>query len=201
MQKFQTLPFVQSALSGSLTKPGYTRFMKDYYHFVRTAGPIYSACASHIGYDFPRVREWFLKAAYKETDHDHFVVNDLETLGVPAAETRASQPGPEMDALCAYNFAFVERHHPVGMLGTPFLMGNLSTVYSLHAAQKIKDALGLKENGASFFEAHGHLDKAQPEDVGLVLQSITDPKIQNDIFLNAKTIFMLYQNFFRTLTP
>jgi len=199
-RKFQEIPFVRRAFAGGLTRPEYVHFLKDYYHFVRSAGPVYSACAAKIDYRFARVRDWFAKCAFKEIDHDRFVVSDLKALGIPEAETRQSRPGTAMDALCCYNFGFIEQHHPVGLLGTPFLMGKLSAVYSLHASQKIKEALNLKEGGASFFEAHGHLDREQPEDVGLVIQSIAETDMQAEIFLNAKTLFALYVGFLRSLS-
>lgn len=197
--KFQSIPFIRAVFEGKLTREGYKTFLKSYYPFVAAAAPLYAHAASKIPPAFPRVREWFFKSAYKEMGHDEFIVNDLTALGIQAADTKASRPVPEIDALVSYNYAFLDRHHPVGILGTPFLMGKLSTAYSLGAAQKLKDALGLGEEGISFFFAHGHLDKEQPEDVSLVIQSITDAAIQEDIFLNARAVFMLYQNYFRTL--
>jgi pyrroloquinoline quinone (PQQ) biosynthesis protein C len=197
--QFRTIPFVQDVFSGKLTLEGYRTFLLQYYHFVGTAPRIYSSAAAKIGPEYQQVREWFSKSAFKEMDHDEFIIRDLSALGVPMEEARTSRPTPEMEALVAYNFYFVDHRNPVGLLGTPFLMGKLSSAYSLVAAEKLKNALGLQEEGATFFFAHGHLDKDQPEDVSGIIQAIIDPKIQQDIFLNAKTIFMLYQNFFKTL--
>lgn len=198
-QLFHDLPFIRRAFAGGITKPDYVRFLRDYYHFVGTAGPVYGACASKIDHRHGYVRDWFAKCTFKEMGHDRFIVNDLKALGMSEAEIRESRPSSAMDALCCYNFGFIERHNPIGLLGTPFLMGKLSAIYSLHASQKIKEALGFKESGASFFEAHGHLDKEQPEDVGSVIQSITEKDIQEEIFLNAETLFALYLNFLRSL--
>jgi len=201
-KKFQELPFVTAAFSGGLSRSGYVTFLKDYYHFVKNAAPFYGAAASKIPTDFPRVRDWFFKSAYKEMGHDDFILRDLEFLGENPEKIKTSLPSPEMDALVGYNYYFMDKHHPVGVLGTAFVMGRLSTAYSLEAAEKIKTSLGLGDEGASFFFAHGHLDKEQPEDVGAVIESLADKKeIQQEILLNAKTEFMLYQNFFRTLTP
>lgn len=197
--QFQQIPFVQSVFVGTLTKDGYTRFLQEYYHFVHSAAPMYAAATSRIPYSFPRAREWFAKYTYKELDHDEFIVKDLEALGIPASVTRASRPCPEIDALIGYNLYFIERRNPVGVLGTAYLMGKLSAGFSLGVAGTLQKALNLPEEAVSFFFAHGHLDKEQPEDVSVVLQTISEKSAQEEILFNARTVFMLYQNFFRSM--
>ena len=196
---FQRLPFLVSVFSGKLSRPAYVAFLREYYHFVKSAGSFYGLAAGRVPTEFPRVREWLFKTAYREHDHYEFIIKDLEALGVSSPTVKESQPGPAIDALIGYNIYFVEHRHPVGALSMPYLMGKLSTGFSLAGAEKLKAALGIGEAGASFFFAHGHLDRDQPEDIGSVIQAITEKDVQAEIFQNAKAVFMLYRNFFQTL--
>ncbi len=198
-QIFKSIPFVQRALEGKITRDEYTKFLLDYMPLVQNAAKMYAIAGSNVSDEFLRVKEWFYKSAYKEFNHDQFMVNDLKALGVSKEQIKNHDPHPIIDALCGYNISFSQRHHPIGALGTPFIMGRLSTSLSITAAQNIKTSLNLLDEGVSFFFAHGHLDKDQPEDVDSVIQSIVTPSIQDSILLNAKVTFFLYQSFFRSI--
>ena len=201
IQEFQTIPFVQSAFSQKLTKDHYIKFLEQYYHFVGNASPMYGLAVSRIPLEYRFIRDWFNQSAFNESGHEDFILRDLIALGLSEDTVKKSIPSPSMDALIGYNFYFTLNRHPVGLLGTPYLMGKLSTIYSLEIAKKLKESLGLKgEEGTSFFFAHGHLDKEQPQDIEQIIHSITNTDIQKNIFQNAKTVFMLYQSFLRSLS-
>lgn len=194
--QFVALPLVQKALSGLLTKEAYAEFLLDYRHFVTTAGSMYALAAAHIDtqkYDL--IKRWFFKQAYREYDHGKFIKEDLKALGFDNDMIETHSASPAMEALCCFNFGFIFRKHPAGLLGTPYIMTQLSSGFALKAAQSLKEKLKLDGAGASFFEAHAHLDKDQVSEIRDLIGSITDNAILEQIDLNAKGLLHCYSGF------
>jgi hypothetical protein len=66
-------------------------------------------CAALIGYLDEHIEE--------ERDHDLWVLEDLEALGVPRSEVLARIPPPCVAALVGAQYYWIQHHHPVALLG------------------------------------------------------------------------------------
>lgn len=197
---FVTIPFVVRALESKLTHREYVEFLLQYQFFVRTASPMYAEAAAKLPQDYDLIREWLFQQAYREFDHHKFIENDLKALGQEVSAIRGAKISPAMDILCNYNFGFIERHKvPIGIMGSPFVMIQLSAAYALGVAEKIKQGLGLKDEGVTFLDAHGHLDADQAQGLIHIMNGIVDAHDQDEIMLNAQANFSLYKQFLLSL--
>ena len=194
-QEVIQIPFVQKVFSETIPEEAQKDFHKQficfytqYYYWVKSVSPLFSIAASKIPDDYRIVRDWFYKTAYYEYNHYDFIMNDLKDLGVSETIVTSTKPNPAMDALIGYNHYFLNNHHPVGALGTPLIMSGLSNQFSLKVADGLEKKLGTR---LSFFDAHGHLDKDQPEDIAQILKTVSDPNVHEEILFNIKTIINL----------
>lgn len=197
------IPFVQKVFSDTIPEEAKKDFRKQfidfyiqYYYWVKSVSPFLSSAAGRIPDEYRTIRDWFYKTAFYEYNHYDFIMNDLIEMGVSESTIKKTKPNPAMDALIGYNHYFPYHHHPVGVIGTPLIMGGLSNQLSLKVADGLEKKLGAR---LSFFDAHGHLDKDQPEDIAQILKTITDPTVHEAILFNIQTINMLYIHFLKSL--
>lgn len=198
LKRFKEQSVMKILSSKGLTRDQYKNILTSYYYFAKTASPMYALAAYRTKDKYERLKSWYLKRAQREYKQEQFIINDLKALGeMDTTLQQTSKISPELSALCAYNFGFIEIYGAVGVLGTPLIMSNLSEALAFETVDKLKSSLGKEyvDQGTSYFFAHGHLDKNTLEEVKELILTCNEKANLDLILLNAKSMLNLYANF------
>ena len=192
-------PLITSALTGNLTLDEYISFLAQAYHHVKHTTPLLMAVGSRI----PESQEWLRdKIAHyieEEVGHQEWILNDIRHCGGDAEAVRADIPLLPVELMISYIWDFVFRRNPVGFFGMVYVLEGTSVNVATHAADKVRECLGLPKNAFSYLYSHGSLDIEHIDFFEGIVNRIDDPKDQADIIHVAKIIFRLYADMFRAL--
>lgn len=192
-------PLIASALKGELSLDEYVSFLTQAYHHVKHTTPLLMAVGSRI----PESQEWLRdKIAHyieEEVGHQEWILNDIRHCGGDAEAVRASTPSLPVELMISYIWDFVCRRNPIGFFGMVYVLEGTSVNVATHAADKIRESLGLAKNCFSYLYSHGSLDIEHIDFFEGIVNRIDDAQAQADIIHVAKIIFRLYADMFRSL--
>ena len=97
------------------------------------------------------------------------VLDDLEALGVDAAEVRAQLPPPKVADLVGAQYYWILHHHPVAILGFLELEAYHAQTATL---ERLIERTGLPRDGFRQFLLHAKLDVAHARELHRVLDSL-----------------------------
>jgi len=61
--------------------------------------------------------EYYAEHAEEEVDHDDWLLDDLESLGLSRQDVLARMPSPNVAALVGSQYYWIENHHPIAFMG------------------------------------------------------------------------------------
>lgn len=194
-----SLPIIQDALAGRISRRDYTAFLGQAYHHVRHTVPLLMACGARLP---PRL-EW-LRAAIgeyisDEMGHQEWVLDDLVACGVDRARAASAEPSIETELMVAYAYDTIARRNPLGFFGMVLVLEGTSVALATRAAHSIEAALALPRNAFSYLLSHGDLDV---EHVGFfegLMNRLEDPEDQAAVVHAARRFYRLYGDLFRSL--
>jgi hypothetical protein len=91
------------------------------------------------------------------------------------------------------------RRNPVGFFGMVHVLEGTSVALALNAAGHIQTALGLPTTAFTYLRSHGELDKEHINDLGEILERLTDAGDREAVIRCARGIYWLYGQMFRGL--
>ena len=103
------------------------------------------------------------------------------------------------EAMVAYAYDTVMRRNPVGFFGMVHVLEGTSVALALNAAGRIQGALDLPVNAFTYLRSHGELDKEHINDLGVILERLTDEGDRRAVVRCARGIYWLYGQMFRGL--
>jgi heme oxygenase len=135
----------------------------------------------------------------EEVGHDDWILNDIAAAGGDRHAAAASVPNVETDAMVAYAWDTVQRRNPIGFFGMVYVLEGTSVSLAVRAADEIERSLRLPKHAFTYLRSHGTLDLEHIEDLGGILDGLTDPADQLAVIQCARAMFWLYGNVFRGL--
>jgi pyrroloquinoline quinone (PQQ) biosynthesis protein C len=194
-------PAIRRALAGDVTRELYVAFLTQAYHHVRHTVPLLMA----VGARLPDRQAWLRGAVLhyleEETGHEEWILNDIERAGGDRAAAAASEPAIATEAMVAYAYDTVLRRNPVGFFGMVHVLEGTSVALALNAADRIQQALSLPATAFSYLRSHGELDQEHINDLGAILERLTDEDDRAAVVRCARGIYWLYGHVFRGLDP
>jgi pyrroloquinoline quinone (PQQ) biosynthesis protein C len=192
-------PVIRHALAGDVTRELYVAFLTQAYHHVRHTVPLLMA----VGARLPDRHDWLRGAVLhyleEETGHEEWILNDIERAGGDRAAAAASEPAVATEAMVAYAYDTVFRRNPVGFFGMVHVLEGTSVALALNAADRIQKVLELPVTAFTYLRSHGELDKEHINDLGAILERLTDDEDRAAVIRCARGIYWLYGNVFRGL--
>lgn len=192
-------PLIASALSGNLSLEEYVSFLEQAYHHVKHTTPLLMAVGSRI----PESQEWLRdKIAHyieEEVGHQEWILNDIRHCGSDAEAVRVSTPSLPVELMISFIWDFVSRRNPIGFFGMVYVLEGTSVNVATHAAEKIRESLGLSKNCFSYLYSHGSLDIEHIDFFEGIVNRIDNSQDQADIIHVARIIFRLYADMFRAI--
>lgn len=192
-------PAVQDALQGVITLPRYLAFLSQAWHHVRHTVPLLMAAGSRLPPRLAWMQKDMIHYLEEEVGHDEWILNDVRAAGGDVEAVRTSVPHPATDALVAYVYDTVGRRNPVGIFGMVFVLEGTSVALALNAADRIQATLGLPNAAFTYLRSHGTLDQEHVQDMGAILDRLSDPDDQAAILQCARALYWLYGEMFRGL--
>lgn len=179
---FETHPVVMDAVARGLDVERYRRLLLELYHVVWHFNPVCAAAASRLDDRFRDVRYFLYEHMHEEQGHEQWVLNDLDAVGVPAAQALAHAPTPWTLALVGYNYWAADRRHPCSALGMLYALEVIASVYGGPFASAIRESLLLDgDRGVSFIGSHATMDAQHMAELRGVLNLVHDAAAQEAI--------------------
>lgn len=194
-----SIPIIQSALAGRITRQDYIAFLTQAYHHVRHTVPLLMACGARL----PARLEW-LRAAVgeyieEEMGHHEWVLDDLEACGGDRAAIERSEPAAATELMVSYAYDTIHRRNPVGFFGMVLVLEGTSVALASRAANTLQASLGLPRNAFTYLLSHGDLDVEHVGFFKSLMDRLDDPTDQAAVLHAARRFYGLYGDVFRTL--
>lgn len=187
---FETHPVVVAAVADGMSVERYRRLLLELYHVVWHFNPVCAAAASRLDDGFTPVRYFLYAHMHEEQGHETWVLNDLEAVGVPPADTRGHAPSAHTLALNGYNYWAADRRHPCSVLGMLYALEVIASVYGGPFASAIRESLLLDgDRGVSFIDSHATMDAQHMAELRQILNQVTDGAAQAAIVESVRVNF------------
>jgi hypothetical protein len=151
-------------------------YMITQHTIIRTTVPLMEAGRSRAGSiareDFvaARVEEYLDVHIEEERNHDEWLLDDLEVLGVPRGVALARVPTPTVASLAGSQYYWIHHYHPVALLGYFAFMEGFPPKPEL--IRDLIERSGLPEEGFRTFDLHGKLDPGHQEELDRTIDSL-----------------------------
>jgi pyrroloquinoline quinone (PQQ) biosynthesis protein C len=190
-------PIIGEALAGRISRTRYVAFLTEAWHHVRHTVPLLMAVGARLPDRHAKLQKGIIHYLEEEVGHDDWILNDIEAAGGDRRAATASVPNIETDAMVAYAWDTVQRRNPVGFFGMVHVLEGTSVALAVRAADEIERSLGLPKEACTYLRSHGILDLEHMEDLGGILDGLTDAADQAAVVQCARAMFWLYGNMFR----
>ena len=193
------IPVIRDCLAARVTREQYLAFLGQAYHHVRHTVPLLMACGSRL----PDAQGWLRSAVAhyiaEESGHEEWVLADIAASGGDAAAVRASAPAPATELMVAYVHDYIARRNPVGMFGMVHVLEGTSQAIATHAAQAMRQGLGLPPEAFTYLTSHGALDQEHVRFFAGLVDRLEEPADREAVAHVAGMVFRLYGDIFRAL--
>jgi pyrroloquinoline quinone (PQQ) biosynthesis protein C len=126
-----------------------------------------------------RVGEYLDVHIGEETNHDEWLLDDLEVLGVSRAEVLARAPSPTVASLAGSQYYWVLHYHPIALLGYFAFMEGFPPQPEL--IRDLIDRTGYPEAAFRTFVLHGELDPNHKEELDRTIDALPLTAEQEDV--------------------
>lgn len=199
-REFLSVPLLQRALQGDVTREQYVSFLGQAYHHVRHTVPLLMGC----GYRLPDRLNWLRKALgeyiEEEVGHEEWILDDIRACGGDADAARDAQPFTATELLVAYAYDTVQRRNPLGLFGMIFVLESTSVALAGQAAGVIQNSLGLPKNAFRYLTSHGSLDQEHIVFFQSLVNRFEQPGDVAALLHCAKMVYRLYGDMFRSIS-
>jgi pyrroloquinoline quinone (PQQ) biosynthesis protein C len=191
---FENHPVLLDAVAQGMNVERYRALLLELYHVVWHFNPVCAAAASRLGdpaHDtLQPVRMFLYEHMQEEAGHENWVLNDLDAVGVTAADARAHGPSVHTLALNGYNYWAADRRHPASVLGMLYALEVIASVYGGPFASAIRESLLLDgDRGVSFIDSHASLDAQHMAELRQILNQVSDAAARRAVVESVRVNF------------
>ncbi|MEV4777875.1 TenA family transcriptional regulator [Burkholderia sp. LMU1-1-1.1] len=198
-QRLFAIPIIQDALRGHVTTAQYVAFLGQAYHHVRHTVPLLMACGSRLDAGREWLREAIAEYIAEEVGHQEWILSDIAACGGDADAVRHGRPHASTELMVAYAYHQIDRGNPVGFFGMVHVLEGTSTALATHAADTMRDALGLPPQAFSYLSSHGSLDLEHVAFFEKLMNRLDAADDQRAVLHVARMMYGLYGDVFRSL--
>ncbi len=198
-QELFTVPIIQDALHGRVTRRQYLAFLGQAYHHVRHTVPLMMACGSRLAPRQAWLREAIAEYIEEEIGHEEWILSDIAHCGGDPDAVREAQPHASTELMVAYAYHQVDRGNPVSFFGMVHVLEGTSTALATHAADTLRGALALPPEAFSYLSSHGSLDLEHVAFFERLMNRLDHPDDRFAVVHTARMIYRLYGDVFRGL--
>lgn len=194
-----SIPLIQEALRGEVTRAQYLAFLGQAYHHVKHTVPLLMACGSRLGPENELLKKAIVEYVEEEYGHEQWILDDIKAAGGNPYQVKNSLPNIATETMVAYAYHQIDRKNPVGFFGMVHVLEGTSTALATLAAEKIQTNLGLPSNAFSYLTSHGSLDLEHVKFFEDLVNQLTREDDMQAIIRTAHVMYKLYGDVFRSL--
>jgi pyrroloquinoline quinone (PQQ) biosynthesis protein C len=198
-QQLQSLPIIQRAARGAISRAEYVAFLGEAYQHVRHTTPLLMACGARL----PARLEWLRSAVAEyieeELGHQEWILDDLGALGESRQHWSSRAPLHETELMVAYAYDQISRGNPCGFFGMVLVLEGTSVALATQAAEAIELSLGLPRSAFSYLRSHGDLDQEHTHFYRGLMDRLDDPEDQAAVRHAALRFYRLYGDMFAAI--
>ncbi len=194
-----SVPLIQRALRGEVTRDTYLAFLGQAYHHVKHTVPLMMACGSHLPPRLEKLRGAVVRYIAEENGHEEWILDDIRAAGGDPDAVRMAVPAPATELMVAYAYYTIERVNPVSFFGMVLVLEGTSVALAERAADAIQGSLGLPRTALRYLYSHGAVDKEHVGFLAGLLDGLEAPKDRDAVEHAARRFYGLYADGFRTL--
>jgi len=198
-EQFLSIPILQQALRGEITREQYRVFLGQAYHHVRHTVPLLMACGARL----PEHYGWLLKAVgeyiEEEMGHEVWILDDIAACGGDREAASRAEPLHATELMVAYAYDVIQRRHPIGFFGMVLVLEGTSVALASRAAAVIQERLQLPARAFRYLNSHGSLDQDHIRFFEDLMNRIEDPADQRLVIHCARMFYRLYGDIFRAI--
>jgi pyrroloquinoline quinone (PQQ) biosynthesis protein C len=198
-ERFMHIEQLQCGSRGDISLASYRAYLVQAYHHVKHTVPLLMACGSRLPVEKEWLREAIAEYIREETGHQEWILNDLRACGEDPEEHRYGSPNPETELMVAYAYDSIQRGNPVAFFGMVLVLEGTSIQLATHAAQAIRDSLGLPATAFSYLSSHGALDVGHMEFFTALMNRLQSDTDKQAIVHMANMMYWLYGAVFRSI--
>lgn len=188
----QTVPLVQAALAGRVSRAEYLRFLENAWHHVRYTVPLMMACGARLVPGPANLHGRLAEYVQDEIGHDEWVLNDIRAAGGDVERVRISLPNAETELMLAYAFDTINRGNPMGFFGMVHVLEGTSAAIACAAAERLQAALDLPRQAFSYLNSHGALDVGHTEFFAELVNDLQHEADRQAVVHAARMFYRLY---------
>jgi heme oxygenase len=194
-----SLPIIQRALHGDVTRANYVEFLTQAYHHVRHTVPLLMACGSRLPERLGWLTSSIISYIEEEAGHEEWVLNDIAAAGGDPEAVRYGKPGYATDVLVAYAYDATQRRNPLCFFGMAHVLEGTSVQLATRAAVSIRTALGLPESAFRYLASHGEVDIEHTRTFARLVNRFDTDSDREAVVGATKVFYRLYADIFRNL--
>lgn len=194
-----SIPVIQQALRGDISKAQYAAFLGQAYHHVKHTVPLLMACGSRMTNSHYWLQEAIAEYIEEEIGHDEWILNDIRACGEDAEKVRHAVPHFETEMMVAYAYHQIDRGNPIGFFGMVLVLEGTSVALATNAAAAIQTSLSLPDSAFSYLNSHGSLDQSHVKFFEDLMNKVDQSADQHDILHCARRFYRLYGDVFLSL--
>ncbi len=199
-QRFLTIPLLQQAVSGEISRETYLSFLKQAYHHVKHTTPLLMACGARLPESMEWLREAIGEYIDEEMGHQEWILNDIAALGEDKEEVRSGVPHIETELMVSYAWDTIQRGNPAGFFGMVLVLEGTSVALAIEAADAIESSLELPREAFSYLRSHGSLDVEHVGFFEQLMNRIEGQQEREAIIHCARVMYRLYGDIFRSIS-
>lgn len=197
---FLSIPFIQAALKGSITRDAYIEYLSEAFHHVRHTVPLIMDVRMGIAEERSALHIVLHDYVLERQGHDKLMLRDIDTAGGDAEAARVRDPSPATKALVDFIYDYVREKNPMGYFGMAFVVEGTGSNLATDTVAKLMHSLDLPKNCFRYMLSHGNTELEQMHSFEVLMAQITDQAEQDAIIEVAKRMYGLYGDIFRTVS-
>jgi pyrroloquinoline quinone (PQQ) biosynthesis protein C len=153
--------FYRDITAGERVRALYVAYLQEAYQYVRLTASFTPLAARRMDPELLGLRQWILHHSADEMGHELMALKDLEILGRPKDQVRASTPLPGTWAWVQFFHYQVTQRPPFAAMGVLYFLEGMAAKLAPIVSSKVLGALeGREKKAITFFREHGTLDTA-----------------------------------------
>jgi hypothetical protein len=194
-----SVPVIQRALRGDVTRETYLAFLGQAYHHVKHTVPLLMTCGSRLPERLGGLRDAIVRYVAEEHGHEQWILDDIRAAGGDPESVRAAVPAAATELMVAYAYYTIERLNPVGFFGMVLVLEGTSVALAERAADAIQASLALPRSAFRYLYSHGAVDQNHVSFLGGLLDSLDQACDRDAVEHAARRFYGLYADVFRSL--
>lgn len=194
-----SVPQIQAALAGKISRETYIAYLTQAYHHVKHTVPLMRAAHAGMGEGRAQFREALVDYIAEETGHEAWILQDIVNSGGDAEAVQRGEPNEATRTMVNFAYRYVGEVNPMGFFGMVYVLEGTSAAFASQGAEAVAASLGLGPQCFTYLTSHGALDRDHMDFFRVLMDQVSDDADQEAVIELARSMFVLFANVFLSI--